>query len=41
MKMWKQGDTSKEKYLEANKKSRNDVYQAKYKAERKRFGNVM
>ena len=41
MKMWKQGNTSKEKYLEANKKSRSGVYQAKCKAERKRFGNVM
>ena len=38
---WKQEDTHKEKYLEAKKKARRTVYQAKCKAERKRFGNVL
>ena len=34
-KEWKQGNTSKEKYLEAKKKARRAVYQAKFKAEKK------
>ena len=37
----KLGNTSKEKYLEAKKRSRRAVYQAKCKAERKKFGNAM
>ena len=39
--MWKLGDASKEKYLEAKEKARRAFYQAKCKSERKRFGNVM
>ena len=38
---WKQGNKSKEKYLEAKKKAKKAAYQAKCKAERKRFGNIM
>ena len=38
-KEWKQGNTSKEKYLDAKIKARN-VYQATCQAERKRFGNI-
>ena len=38
---WKQGNTSKQKYLEAKKKVWRAVYQAKCKAERKRFEKVM
>ena len=34
-------ETNKEKYLEAKKKAGRTVYQAKCKAERKRFGRVM
>ena len=39
-KEWKQGNISKEKYLEPKKKART-VYQARCKAERKRFANVI
>lgn len=35
------GKTSKKKYLEPKKKARKFVYQAKCKAEKKRFGNNM
>ena len=38
---WKQGKTSKRKYVEAKKKAKRTVYQAKYKAERERSGNNM
>ena len=34
-KKWKQGNTSKDEYLEAQKKVRGNVYQAKSKEERK------
>ena len=37
----KQGNTSKRKYAEAKKKARMTVWQAKCKAERIRFGNVL
>ena len=43
-KLWKerkQRNTSKERYLEVKKEAKRAVYQAKCKAERKRFGNVV
>ena len=39
-KEWEQGNTCMENYLEAKKKARRTVYQAKWKAEKNRFGNI-
>ena len=41
LKNWKKRNTSKEKYLEAKKKTWRAVYQASCREEGKRFGNVM
>ena len=39
-KEWKKGKTSKEVYLEAKRKSKKAVYEARSESERKRFANV-
>ena len=39
-KEWEQGNTCMEKYLKAKKKAKRTVYQAKWKAEKNRVGNI-